>query len=70
MDRFPDLPLNFFHLQMVTFSNHFGAHFKHMKPEFLVFTPNTHCNLALPHLADLLAAYDHPAQEVSSENGW
>lgn len=66
MDCFSDLPLKLFHLHS-TFSNHFGAHFKHMKPEFLEFTPNTHCNLALSHLADLSASYDHPT--LPSENG-
>lgn len=61
MDHFSDLPLKLFHLHS-TFSNLSGAHFQHMKPEFLEFTPNTHCNLALPHLADLLASYDLLAQ--------
>lgn len=68
MDCFSDSPLKLFHLHS-TFSNHFGAHFKHRKPEFLEFMPNTHRNLALSHLADLLASDDHPALPVPSENG-
>lgn len=63
MDCFSDSPLKLFHLHS-TFSNHFGSHFKHMKPDFM---SNTHCNLALSHSADLLASYDHPA--LSSKNG-
>lgn len=66
MDCFSASPLELFHLHS-TFSYHFGAHFKHMKPEFLGFVSNTHCNLALSHLADLLASYNHPP--LSSENG-
>lgn len=69
MEHLPDLPLKLFHLRS-TFSKHFGAHFKHMKSEFFEFMPNTRCSLAPPHLADLLASYDHLAHYVPSENGW
>ena len=69
MDHFPYLCPKLFHLHS-TFSILFGTHFKHMKPKFLEFMSNAHCNLALPRLADLLASSDHLAQYAPSETGW